>query len=75
VISSAAVILDSLKSADSCYDPFDDFEKLPEGDAYEKIMPFSIKDQMLLIESMPDHWKPYFQFTFCSDLRQGEQCG
>jgi integrase len=57
------------------YDPFDDFEKLPEGDTYEKIMPFSIKDQKLLIENMPDHWKPYFQFAFSSGLRQGEQCG
>lgn len=57
------------------YDPFYDFEKLQERDAYEKIMPFSIKEQRLLIENMPDHWKPYFQFAFCSGLRQGEQFG
>src|SRR5665647_2312042 len=55
------------------YDPFYDFEKLQERDAYEKIMPFSIKEQRSLIENMPDHWKPYFQFAFCSGLRQGEQ--
>lgn len=57
------------------YDPFDDFEKLPEGDAYKKIMPFSIQEQKLLIDNMPDHWKPYFLFAFCTGLRQGEQCG
>jgi len=22
---------------------------------------------------LPDHWKPYFRFAFCSGLRQGEQ--
>lgn len=57
------------------YDPFDDFEKLPEGDAYKKIMPFSIQEQKLLIDNMPDYWKPYFLFAFCTGLRQGEQCG
>ncbi len=36
---------------------------------------FRSKIRELLIENMPDHWKPYFQFAFCSGLRQGEQCG
>ena len=57
------------------YDPFHGFEKLPEVNAYKKIMPFSIEEQRLLIENMPDHWKPYFLFAFCSGLRQGEQFG
>jgi integrase len=58
------------------YSPFFGFKKLPaEGDAYEKIMPFSIDEQKILIGKMPDHWKPYFQFAFCSGLRQGEQIG
>jgi integrase len=57
------------------FDPFDSFENLEERDAYDKVVPFSIKEQRLLIDSMPDHWKPYFQFAFCSGLRQGEQCG
>ncbi|MEI7636379.1 MAG: DUF3596 domain-containing protein [Syntrophus sp. (in: bacteria)] len=57
------------------YNPFEDFEKLMEKDEDEKIMPFSIEEQRLLIENMSDHWKPYFQFAFCSGLRQGEQFG
>jgi len=57
------------------YNPFFGFKKLPEGDAYEKIMPFTIDEQKILIENMSDHWKPYFQFAFCSGLRQGEQIG
>ena len=57
------------------YDPFYDFKKLPEGNPYEKIMPFSIEEQRSLIENMPDHWKPYFLFAFCTGLRQGEQIG
>lgn len=57
------------------YDPFDDFKKLSEGDSSKKIMPFSIQEQKRLIESMPDHWKPYFLFAFCTGLRQGEQIG
>ena len=57
------------------YDPFEDFEKLEEKDASENIMPFSLKEQRLLIKILPDHWKPYFQFAFRSGLRQGEQCG
>jgi integrase len=38
-------------------------------------MPFTIDEQKILIENMSDHWKPYFQFAFCSGLRQGEQIG
>jgi hypothetical protein len=55
--------------------PFNDFKKMPEGNPYEGIMPFSIKEQKLLIANMPDHWKPYFLFAFCTGLRQGEQIG
>jgi integrase len=57
------------------FDPFWGFKKLPESDAYEKIMPFSIEEQKLLIASLPNHWKPYFLFAFYSGLRQGEQIG
>jgi len=57
------------------YNPFFGFKRLPEGDPYEKIMPFSIEEQRLLIDNVPDHWKPYFQFAFYSGLRQGEQIG
>jgi len=57
------------------YNPFFSFKRLPQGDAYEKIMPFTIDEQKILIEVMPDHWKPYFLFAFCSGLRQGEQIG
>lgn len=57
------------------FDPFLGFKKLSEGDAYEKIMPFSIAEQKLIIAALPDHWKPYFLFAFCSGLRQGEQIG
>ena len=57
------------------YSPFFGFKKLPEGDPYEAILPFSIEEQEKLIEQIPDHWKPYFRFAFCSGLRQGEQNG
>lgn len=57
------------------FDPFLDFAKLEEVDAYEKIMPFSIEEQKKLIAALPDHWKPYFMFAFYSGLRQGEQIG
>jgi integrase len=32
-------------------------------------------EQHKLIQALPDHWKPYFSFAFCSGLRQGEQIG
>jgi len=57
------------------YDPFQGFRKLIEGNPHERIVPFSIEEQRLVIENMPDHWKPYFLFAFCSGLRQGEQIG
>lgn len=57
------------------YNPFFGFKKLQEGDSYEKIMPFTINEQKILIEKMAEHWKPFFQFAFCSGLRQGEQIG
>jgi integrase len=56
------------------YDPFFGF-KMPKGekDAYEKIFPFSIDEQVILIAVLPDHWKPYFEFAFASGVSQGEQ--
>jgi integrase len=59
----------------SSYNPFFGFKKLPEGDPYESIFPFPMEEQKALIKEIPDHWKPYFQFAFCSGLRQGEQIG
>jgi len=53
--------------------PFHGYKKLPVEDAYEKIFPFSIEEQEQLIEALPEFWKPYFKFAFCSGLRQGEQ--
>jgi integrase len=57
------------------YSPFFGFKKLPEGDPYEEIFPFSIEEQGKLMSQIPDHWKPFFRFAFCSGLRQGEQLG
>jgi integrase len=57
------------------YDPFFGFKKLPEGDAYEQIVPFNLEEQQKLIAALREHWKPYFQFALCSGLRQGEQIG
>jgi len=57
------------------YNPFFGFKKLPEGDPYEKIFPFSLKEQKRLMGYIPGHWRPYFLFAFCSGLRQGEQIG
>ena len=59
----------------SGFDPFFGFKKLPEGDPYEQIMPFTVDDISRLISSLTDHWKPYFQFAFSSGLRLGEQIG
>ena len=59
----------------SNFNPFFGFKKLPEGDPYEKIFPFSIDEQVKLIEKISEHWQPYFLFAFCSGLRQGEQLG
>ena len=57
------------------YNPFFGFERLPENDSYENIHPFSLDEQSRLITQLPEHWKPYFLFAFCSGLRQGEQIG
>ena len=60
----------------STYNPFFGFKRLPpEGDPYEEIFPFSLKEQNILIVQLSDHWKPYFLFAFSSGLRQGEQIG
>jgi integrase len=56
------------------YDLFFGFNKpKSEKDAYEKIFPFSIKEQKLIIAALPDHWKPFFRFAFASGLSPGEQ--
>jgi len=55
------------------YNPFFGYKKLPQGDPYENIHPFSIEEQQRLIAVLAGHWKPYFRFAFCSGLRQGEQ--
>mgnify|MGYP005848259675 FL=1 len=57
----------------SDFQPFFGFRKLPEGDPYEHIMPFSVEEQQKLMEHIPAHWQPYFRFAFCSGLRVGEQ--
>lgn len=57
------------------YNPFFGFRKLPEGDPYDEIFPFSVEEQKKLILQIPEHWKPFFSFAFCSGLRQGEQIG
>jgi integrase len=59
----------------STYNPFFGFKKLSEGDPYESIFPFKVEEQKALTKEIPDHWKPYFKFAFCSGLRQGEQDG
>lgn len=55
------------------YDPFFAYTKLGEEDNTAQVNPFDIKEQKLIISVLPKHWKPYFQFAFCSGLRQGEQ--
>ncbi len=58
----------------SIYNPFFGFKKLPpEGDAYDKIFPFSMDEQSKIIVCLPDHWKSYFDAAFKIGLRQGEQ--
>ena len=57
------------------FDPFFGFKKLPESDPAEKIFPFSLKEQKQVSEALPEHWRPYFDFAFCSGLRPGEQIG
>ncbi|MBM9514990.1 Arm DNA-binding domain-containing protein [Desulfogranum marinum] len=55
------------------YNPFFGYKKLPEQSSTHKIEPFSIDEQKCIIEALPDHWKPYFQFAFWTGVRQGEQ--
>lgn len=55
------------------YDPFFAYTKLGEDDHTAKLDPFDVNEQKLIISALPNHWKPYFQFAFCSGLRQGEQ--
>jgi integrase len=55
--------------------PFFGFAKLPESDASEKMLPFSLEEQKRVREALPEHWRPYFDFAFCSGLRPGEQIG
>ncbi|MGA3085765.1 MAG: site-specific integrase [Thermodesulfobacteriota bacterium] len=57
------------------FNPFFGFKKLLEEDPYEGIVPFPLNEQWLLIQALPDHWKPYFQFAFATGLRQGEEIG
>jgi len=57
------------------YNPFFGFKKLKEDDPYEKINPFSLKEQQQILEHMPEHYKPYTKFAFCCGMRHGEQTG
>jgi len=56
------------------YDPFFGY-KMPKSDKKPKdnIDPFSLDEQKLIIDSLPNHWKPYFEFAFASGISQGEQ--
>ena len=55
------------------YNPFFEFKKLREESNSSKTTPFSVEEQSKTIMTLPDQWKPYFQFAFCSGIRQGEQ--
>jgi integrase len=59
----------------SIYNPFFDFKKLPtdDHDPYEKIFPFSLREQAKIINNLPDHWKPYFDVALKIGLSPGEQ--
>ena len=57
----------------TAFNPFFGFKKLPEEDSYEKLSPFSIQEQAILLQVLPDHWKPFFETAFVTGLRQGEQ--
>ena len=57
----------------SNFNPFFGFKRLPEGNSYENIQPFTLDEQARIIKALPLHWKPYFMFAFSSGLRQGEQ--
>lgn len=55
------------------FNPFFGYKNLPEDSTTYKIEPFSIDEQLRIVQVLPDHWKPYFQFAFGSGIRQGEQ--
>ena len=56
------------------YNPFFGFQMPKETkEEYEKIFPFSIEEQKIIIDALPEHWKPYFRFAFSSGISQGEQ--
>ncbi|KAB2890947.1 MAG: site-specific integrase [Desulfobulbaceae bacterium] len=57
----------------STFNPFFGYKNLPEDSTTYKIEPFTIDEQQRIIHTLPDHWKPYFQFAFGSGIRQGEQ--
>jgi len=55
------------------YNPFFGYRNLPDDSNRYKIEPFTIDEQQRIVQVLPEHWKPYFQFAFCSGVRQGEQ--
>jgi len=55
------------------YNPFYGFKRLPENDSYENLFPFSLDEQNKIIQTLPDHWKPYFDTAFKIGLRQGNR--
>ncbi len=55
------------------FHPILGFKKLSDNNTDEKIFPFTLDEQKKLIEVLPNNWKLYFQFVFCSGLRPGEQ--
>ena len=57
----------------NAYNPFYGFRRLPQQDPYEKLFPFSLDEQVKIIQNLPLHWKPYFDAAFKIGLRQGEQ--
>jgi integrase len=57
----------------SSFDPFFGFKRLPEDERRDDICPFSLEEQKKVRRSLPDHWKPYFDFAIRSGLRPGEQ--
>lgn len=57
------------------WNPFFGWKRLPQADSPDKILPFTFEEQLLLLQELPDHWQPYFDFAFRSGLRPGEQIG
>ncbi|MGA2109258.1 MAG: DUF3596 domain-containing protein, partial [Syntrophorhabdales bacterium] len=46
------------------YDPFANWDKLPEPDPWELIHPFSLGEQMSIRAALPAHWVPYIDVAF-----------